>query len=610
MFTFLFILTKNKEESFKKKIQKSGNKILSLLNNDKLQLELDVNRINENADFYFIKPRISDRLLLHTFSNQEYFVILYGELNCFYSKSQAEYILNIYLENGINKVRKLDGIFSFLFFNKKNNNVIISSDFIGQRKLKYYKDKNLILVSSHDLNIIATGITSLEVNLNSVYSILAYGWSLNGESLIKKIETYQSDEILEIINYEINKISCPLITQKIKVNQNKSDEIISEIISYLKKIIRFYTKYKDNIIFDLTAGMDSRALLGLVLSEMDVQKIICHTLGNEKSPEVKTAVKITNKFSIKHQFGLPKFTDIKEFIEHLKLLAYSMNGDTDSCRAIHPINYYLQYDIPKFGAQGAAGHMGVYFPTKDINKLNSFSKNYLIDYLKEKNQIKNKYKIDKEIQNNLDEKIISTILKFSKNFEDNSNILNQFYFNERLRNWGSVLPNSSWNLREITPFLSPKIIYLQFKIPAEKILRYPIHKKIILRYSKHLYWYKINHNPFNRLPFFTNFNLLFSFFQFNQKIWYYFHVKFFKRIFKTTEINKSHNQKRAEIFAGELNDFLMILLKNKESIGSRIFNENYYDIFNSDKKIINNFNIISKLITIEFFLKLAREIQK
>ena len=102
----------------------------------------------------------------------------------------------------------------------------------------------------------------------------------------------------------------------------------------------------------------------------------------------------------------------------------------------------------------------------------------------------------------------------------------------------------------------------------------------------------------------------FSFFQLNQKIWDYFHAKIFNRIFKAIEKNKSHNQKRAEIFAGELNDFLLILLKNKESIGSRIFSENYYDIFNSDKQIIKNFNIISKLITIEYFLKLAREIQK
>ena len=57
------------------------------------------------------------------------------------TKSDTEVILHLYNKLGKDFVKELNGIFTFLIYNKKNNEIFVARDRFGVKPLFYYYDK-------------------------------------------------------------------------------------------------------------------------------------------------------------------------------------------------------------------------------------------------------------------------------------------------------------------------------------------------------------------------------------------------------------------------------------------------------------------------------------
>jgi asparagine synthase (glutamine-hydrolysing) len=87
-------------------------------------------------------------------------------------RSDCEVIIDLYLKVGIEEcIKKLDGVFSFILYDKTNDNIIIGHDPIGVRSLYWSYSKDELYVSS-ELKSLNNLETKVEMFPNGSYSII------------------------------------------------------------------------------------------------------------------------------------------------------------------------------------------------------------------------------------------------------------------------------------------------------------------------------------------------------------------------------------------------------------------------------------------------------
>lgn len=224
----------------------------------------------------YIKPQINcnySRELINQYSKDEYYIFVYGDVIDSVDEPARKIYLT-YKKYGIDGVRRLDGHFTTLLINITTGEVISCTDTIGNRKPRYYKNENQLLVSSHDLMIMASGITEITINTTSIYSFLALDWSLEGKSFINDIHTLQPYEYLKWSPDQLEIVEKPLLTalHKTGVKFFGYEDVI-KIIELFHKQIDAYNPHVGKINIDLTARLDSRAILGLALSHYERRKV-------------------------------------------------------------------------------------------------------------------------------------------------------------------------------------------------------------------------------------------------------------------------------------------------------------------------------------------------
>lgn len=73
----------------------------------------------------------------------------------FHSNSDTEVVLKLYEQEGIDSFKKLNGMFAFSILDKRQNKVIISRDYFGEKPLYYYQDEEKIIWASELKSIIS-----------------------------------------------------------------------------------------------------------------------------------------------------------------------------------------------------------------------------------------------------------------------------------------------------------------------------------------------------------------------------------------------------------------------------------------------------------------------
>jgi asparagine synthase (glutamine-hydrolysing) len=123
----------------------------------------------------------------------------------FFSAGDTEVLLK-YLEfKGISGINELNGKWAFVFYNKKENKLIVSRDRFGKQPLYYYNDHETIIFSSE---------------IKSIYNLLKKKRTLKKNIISDYLKFgYIPNENEETIYNEINRI-LPGVTACIDLNQN------------------------------------------------------------------------------------------------------------------------------------------------------------------------------------------------------------------------------------------------------------------------------------------------------------------------------------------------------------------------------------------------------
>jgi hypothetical protein len=448
--------------------------------------------------WFYLTPRfISNKNLISEFSDSEFSILVYGEIFQQKYNSNAKYIREIYDSGNIDSIRQLDGCFSAVIIDMNRSTICMVCDMVGHRSLRYYCNGQSFFTSSHDIPIVATGLCSIDFNLESAYSILSFGWSLQGESLIKDVKTVHPNEYITWDREtNVKSVYKPLLNLKERFSSNdiasqnaQIDLMIEEMLSY----VRVVCDREPVIEADLTAGIDSRAIIGIILAVIDSSRLKIYSDGEDDNLDVKIARRVAESYGFEHNHSTPDTPKIETFLNYAKLLAFFMNGDTDSRRAVDSLPQIDRYHPPHFKGLGGEIYRGHYYHFKSNRTLNKLTSDDAVQILFRKfHRVDDLPILSIELRESVKKKLQNIIYCYNNISTHGADLLDLFYLYERFGRWGALDARGRWFQRYISPFGNPALVKLAFKLPPPIGNSYLLHKTIIARFLPELYYWPIN----------------------------------------------------------------------------------------------------------------------
>jgi asparagine synthase (glutamine-hydrolysing) len=118
------------------------------------------------------------------------------------AKSDVEVLFNLLQSENKHCLYKLNGFFSFAFFNKENNSLLIARDRYGVKPLYYFKDNDKFAFAS-ELKPLMELIGKQEINPNQLYTYLRLNYCSGNETIFKNVYRLLPGQLIEINNKQI-----------------------------------------------------------------------------------------------------------------------------------------------------------------------------------------------------------------------------------------------------------------------------------------------------------------------------------------------------------------------------------------------------------------------
>ncbi len=223
---------------------------------------------------------------------------------CFFSShSDTEVILNQYLEDGIQCLKKLQGMFAFAIWDERGEKkFFLARDRIGIKPLYYAKIDKGIVFASEIKAILKSGLVDPEIELGAIDSFLTVGLVPSPITLFKGI-----NKLPPGCYSTVNKSGDVSIHRywdicKIPANNSDSSDIVKNFESEIRKAVKSHLTSDVPVGVFLSGGLDSSAIVAL-MSEIEGQKIETFSIGykdNIEDSELGYAELVARHFNTKH----------------------------------------------------------------------------------------------------------------------------------------------------------------------------------------------------------------------------------------------------------------------------------------------------------------------
>jgi len=191
----------------------------------------------------------------------------------FASKSDTEVILKMYEEHGVRAIEQLNGMFSFLLYDKNRNQLIVARDHFGIKPLYYYKDRDQILFGSEIKALLKHPAVKSEVNSDSLKEYLTFQFILANSTLFNNIYKIPPGHylVIDLFNYEEQLVKFWQPNFSID-NFHTEEYFIMELRRLIEDTIRIQLRSDVPLGTYLSGGLDSS--LVTILSAKNLSKPI------------------------------------------------------------------------------------------------------------------------------------------------------------------------------------------------------------------------------------------------------------------------------------------------------------------------------------------------
>jgi asparagine synthase (glutamine-hydrolysing) len=225
------------------------------------------------------------------------------------TNSDTEVLYKGLIKEGVNCLKKLNGMFAFGFYDSESNKILIVRDRYGIKPVYYYHDESHFIFASEQKAI--AKFTGWNPNLSNLSEYAVFKYTSGNKTMIEKICELEPGHAAE---FDVNKGKLRIWRWYDFVEQRTEEKIDYEKLDNI-----IFQAVKIHLISDvplgiqLSGGIDSSILAWYVSKiRKDNVKSFSITLPDSKFDESKEASETAKKFNFEH-YEIP-FT-IKDFIE-------------------------------------------------------------------------------------------------------------------------------------------------------------------------------------------------------------------------------------------------------------------------------------------------------
>ncbi len=214
----------------------------------------------------------------------------------------TEVLFNYLNDLGIKKtLNQIEGMFSFIYHNKKTNKIYLARDRFGQKPLYYFMNDSEFIFSSEIKPIIYMLGKKNEIDINELknyfYQNLYYG---KEKTFFNKIKQVLPGTYLTFENFKLRKETY---YDSNNINKNKKRFSIKSFSENIKNTVDKHLIADKDICLSLSGGVDSKSLIALIKKskyKKNLKKSYSFSFEDFKS-EDKDAKKFSKLLGIKHE---------------------------------------------------------------------------------------------------------------------------------------------------------------------------------------------------------------------------------------------------------------------------------------------------------------------
>ena len=212
----------------------------------------------------------------------------------FITNSDSESILALYERNGIDGLKLLRGMYAFIIYDKKRDEVIIGRDEFGIKPLYYSLMKNGIAFCSETKPIVSLKKSIPNINVWKLFEYMQLQYSSGTETLYEGIQRVAPGQILVIKRGKIIKSFLSSFTQK-KKSINDA-ELIASLDKSLRESVSSHLRSDVPYCIFFSGGIDSMLLLHYV-HQLKKENVTAYSIFFDEDTS-KSLEKITQTYNV------------------------------------------------------------------------------------------------------------------------------------------------------------------------------------------------------------------------------------------------------------------------------------------------------------------------
>ena len=212
----------------------------------------------------------------------------------FVTNSDSESILALYERNGIDGLKLLRGMYAFIIYDKKRDEVILGRDEFGIKPLYFSLMKNGIAFCSETKPIVSLKKSIPNINVWKLFEYMQLQYSSGTETLYEGIQRVAPGQILVIKRGKIIKSFLSSFTQK-KKSINDA-ELIASLDKSLRESVSSHLRSDVPYCIFFSGGIDSMLLLHYV-HQLKKENVTAYSIFFDEDTS-KSLEKITQTYNV------------------------------------------------------------------------------------------------------------------------------------------------------------------------------------------------------------------------------------------------------------------------------------------------------------------------
>ncbi|OUS25785.1 asparagine synthase (glutamine-hydrolyzing) [Gammaproteobacteria bacterium 45_16_T64] len=218
----------------------------------------------------------------------------------FNTHTDTEVLLALYKKEGEALVEKINGMFAFAIWDKKQQTLFIARDRLGKKPLYFFHDDDYFVFGSELKALQQVSATPKQLRPDAIYDFFTYQYIPDPKTIFDKIFKLEPGHTLTINGKGLQKKQYWDLSFA-KSHQGSADEISQELLDLVEQSV------KERMVSDvplgafLSGGVDSSGVVGLMAKNSDKPVTTCSIgFDSKKYDEVEFAKRVAEQFATDH----------------------------------------------------------------------------------------------------------------------------------------------------------------------------------------------------------------------------------------------------------------------------------------------------------------------